>query len=193
MKRVCVFCGSNAGNRPEYAQAARALGTLLGQRGLGLVYGGGNVGLMGIVADAAMAAGAEVIGIIPEALMRMEVGHREVTELRIVGSMHERKAMMAQLSDAFIALPGGIGTMEELFEVWTWGQLGLHGKPAAFLDVAGYYAHLHTFLDHMAAEGFLKPRHRAMVAVAADPTQLLDGFIQYQPPQIAKVIAQESA
>ena len=193
MKRVCVFCGSNPGNRPEYAQAARDMGRLLGQRGLGLVYGGGNVGLMGIVADAAMQAGAEVIGIIPDSLMRMEVGHRNVTELRIVGSMHERKAMMAELSDAFIALPGGIGTMEELFEVWTWGQLGLHAKPAAFLDVAGFYAHLHTFLDHMSAEGFLKPRHRDMVAVSADPAQLLDGFARYTPPQIVQVIAKETA
>lgn len=193
MRRVCVFCGSSAGNRPEYAQAARDLGRMLAERGLGLVYGGGNVGLMGLVADAAMAAGTEVIGIIPEALMRLEVGHREVTELRVVGSMHERKAMMADLSDAFIALPGGIGTMEELFEVWTWGQLGLHAKPAGFLDVAGYYDHLHAFLDHMTAEGFLKERHRRMVAVASDPAELLDGFAAYAPPQVVKIIKQETA
>jgi uncharacterized protein (TIGR00730 family) len=193
MRRICVFCGSNPGQRPEYAEAARALGALLAQRGLGLVYGGGNVGLMGIVADAAMAAGGEVIGIIPEALMRLEVGHRNVSELRVVGSMHERKAMMAELADAFIALPGGIGTMEEIFEVWTWGQLGLHAKPAGFLDVAGFYGHLNAFLDHMTAEGFLKPRHRDMVAVSGDPATLLDGFAAYEAPQVVKIIAKETA
>lgn len=193
MKRVCVFCGSNAGTNPAYAQAARALGRLLAERGLGLVYGGGNVGLMGIVAEAVMQAGGTVIGVIPESLMRLEVGARDITELHVVESMHERKAMMAELSDAFIALPGGIGTMEELFEVWTWGQLGLHGKPAAFLDVAGYYSHLHTFLDHMVDEGFLKPRHRQMVAVSSDAARLLDGFAAYQPPSMVKIIDTETA
>jgi uncharacterized protein (TIGR00730 family) len=193
MRRICVFCGSNPGQRPEYAEAAQSLGALLARRGLGLVYGGGNVGLMGIVADAAMAAGGEVIGIIPEALMRLEVGHRNVSELRVVGSMHERKAMMADLADAFIALPGGIGTMEEIFEVWTWGQLGLHAKPAGFLDVAGFYGHLNAFLDHMTAEGFLKPRHRDMVAVSGDAAALLDGFATYEAPQVVKVIAKETA
>ncbi|KAF0225760.1 MAG: hypothetical protein FD176_207 [Rhodospirillaceae bacterium] len=193
MRRICVFCGSNPGQRPEYAEAARSLGALLAGRGLGLVYGGGNVGLMGIVADAAMKAGGNVIGIIPEALMRLEVGHRNVSELRVVGSMHERKAMMAELSDAFIALPGGIGTMEEIFEVWTWGQLGLHTKPAGFLDVGGFYGHLSAFLDHMTAEGFLKPRHRDMVAVAGDAMVLLDGFAAYEAPQVVKVIAKETA
>lgn len=193
MRRICVFCGSNPGQRPEYAEAARNLGALLAQRGLGLVYGGGNVGLMGIVADAAMKAGGNVIGIIPQALMRLEVGHRNVSELRVVGSMHERKAMMAELSDAFIALPGGIGTMEEIFEVWTWGQLGLHAKPAGFLDVGGFYGHLNAFLDHMTAEGFLKPRHRDMVAVADRAVDLLDGFAAYEAPQVVKVIAKETA
>ena len=192
MKRVCVFCGSSTGAKPEYARAAQALGTLLAQRGLGLVYGGGNVGLMGIVADAAMAAGGEVIGIIPDALLKMEVGHRDITTLHVVGSMHERKAMMAELSDAFIALPGGIGTLEELFEVWTWGQLGLHPKPLGFLDVAGYYAHLHTFLDHAAAEGFLKRRHRDMAAVEADPAVLLARLDTYQPPEAPKIIDRET-
>ncbi|MBI2240756.1 MAG: TIGR00730 family Rossman fold protein [Magnetospirillum gryphiswaldense] len=188
MKRVCVFCGSNAGTNPAYAQAARALGRLLAERGLGLVYGGGNVGLMGIVAEAAMQAGGTVIGVIPESLMRLEVGARDITELHVVESMHER-----ELADGFIALPGGIGTMEELFEVWTWGQLGLHGKPAAFLDVAGYYSHLHTFLDHMVSEGFLEPRHRQMVAVSADAARLLDGFAAYQPPSMVKIIDTETA
>ncbi len=193
MKRVCVFCGSNPGTNPAYADAARALGRLLAERGLELVYGGGNVGLMGMVAEAAMQAGGTVIGVIPESLMRLEVGARDISELRVVGSMHERKAMMAELSDAFIALPGGIGTMEEVFEVWTWGQLGLHAKPAAFLDVAGYYDHLHTFLDHMVVEGFLKARHRQMVAVSSDAAQLLDGFAAYQPPGTVKIIDKETA
>ena len=193
MRRVCVFCGSSAGSRPQYADAARAMGRLLAERGLGLVYGGGNVGLMGMLADAAMTAGAEVIGVIPESLMKLEVGHRAISELRVVGSMHERKAMMAELADAFVALPGGIGTMEELFEVWTWGQLGLHAKPAGFLDVAGYYDHLHGFLDHMAAEGFLQERHRRMVAVASDPAELLDRFAAYVPPRVVKIIKRETA
>jgi len=142
---------------------------------------------------AAMPAGGTVIGVIPESLMRLEVGARDISELHVVGSMHERKAMMAELSDAFIALPGGIGTMEELFEVWTWGQLGLHAKPAAFLDVAGFYGHLHTFLDHMVDEGFLKPRHRQMVAVSSDAARLLDGFAAYQPPGTVKIINTETA
>ncbi len=193
MRRICVFCGANPGTRPEYSDAARALGTLLAQRGLGIVYGGGVVGLMGIVADAAMAAGGEVIGIIPDSLRRMEVAHYNLTELRVVGSMHERKAMMADMADAFIALPGGIGTMEEIFEIWTWGQLGIHAKPAGFLDVAGFYGHLHTFLDHMVGEGFLRQSHRDMVAVSSDPTVLLDRFAGYQPPKVDKIIRKETA
>ncbi|CAA7611662.1 conserved hypothetical protein [Magnetospirillum sp. LM-5] len=193
MQRVCVFCGSSMGNRPVYAEAAAALGRLVAERGLGLVYGGGNVGLMGITANAALAAGGEVIGIIPEALMRMEVGHIDLTELHVVGSMHERKAQMADMADAFIALPGGIGTMEELFEVWTWGQLGLHPKPLGFLDVDGYFDHLHTFLDHMVAEGFLRARHRAMVAVESDAGTLLDRFAAYQAPDMVRVIARDTA
>ncbi|MBF0323450.1 TIGR00730 family Rossman fold protein [Magnetospirillum moscoviense] len=193
MQRVCVFCGSSMGNRPVYAEAAAALGRLVAERGLGLVYGGGNVGLMGITANAALAAGGEVIGIIPEALMRMEVGHIDLTQLHVVGSMHERKALMADMADAFIALPGGIGTMEELFEVWTWGQLGLHPKPLGFLDVDGYFDHLHTFLDHMVAEGFLRARHRAMVAVESDASTLLDRFAAYQAPDMVRVIARDTA
>jgi len=187
MRRICVFCGSSMGVRPAYAEAARATGRLIAERGLGLVYGGGEVGLMGVIANAAMAAGGEVIGVIPEALMRMEVGNPKLTELHVVGTMHERKAMMADLSDAFIALPGGIGTLEELFEVWTWGQLGIHPKPLGFLDVAGYFGHLHTFLDHCVTEGFLKERHRAMVAVESDAAVLLDRLAAYEPPHVVKV------
>ncbi len=193
MRRICVFCGSSMGARPEYAERAAELGRMIAQRGLGLVYGGGNIGLMGVLATAALEAGGEVIGVIPEALMKFEVGHPDLAELRVVGSMHERKALMADLSDAFIALPGGIGTMEELFEVWTWAQLGFHPKPLGFLDVAGYYDHLHTFLDHMRTEGFLRDRHRGMVAVDDNPTRLLDGFMAYQPPQIVRVIDRDTA
>ncbi|WP_173980624.1 TIGR00730 family Rossman fold protein [Magnetospirillum sp. UT-4] len=193
MQWVCVFCGSSMGNRPDYAEAAAALGRLLAERELGLIYGGGNVGLMGVMANAALEAGGEVVGVIPEALMKFEVGHLDLTRLHVVGSMHERKALMADLADAFIALPGGIGTMEELFEVWTWGQLGLHPKPLGFLDVAGYYGQLHTFLDHMAAEGFLRERHRAMVAVESDPATLLARFQAYAPPEVVRVIARDTA
>ena len=190
MRRVCVFCGSNTGNRPEYAQSARVLGQAIAAAGLGLVYGGGKVGLMGVVADAAMTAGGHVTGIIPEELMRWEVGHHGLSELRVVGTMHERKAAMAELSDGFIALAGGIGTLEEMFEIWTWGQLGLHGKPLGILDTAGYYHHLHAFLDHMAAEGFVKPAHRDMAMVDSDPARLLARMAQYSPPATIRVIEQ---
>jgi uncharacterized protein (TIGR00730 family) len=193
LKRVCVFCGSNAGAKPAYAEMAATLGRMLAERGLGLVYGGGNVGLMGVTATAALEAGGEVIGIIPEALMRMEVGKLEVTELHVVKSMHERKALMAELSDAFIALPGGVGTLEEVFEVWTWGQLGFHPKPLGFLDVEGYYSHLHAFLDHATEEGFLKLRHRVMAAVETNPAVLLERLAAYQPPETVQVIARDTA
>lgn len=182
MKRVCVYCGSSSGARPEYAEAAETLGRRLAERGLGLVYGGGNVGLMGRVADAALRAGGEVIGIIPRALLRLEVGHLDLTALHVVESMHERKAMMADLSDGFIALPGGIGTMEEMFESWTWGQLGYHRKPLGLLDVAGYYTKLMGFIDHMVEEGFLRPEHRAFILFAEDADGLLDRFLDYVPP-----------
>ncbi|MGE5504971.1 MAG: TIGR00730 family Rossman fold protein [Actinomycetota bacterium] len=194
MKSVCVFCGSSMGSRPVYAEAAAALGRMVAERGLKLVYGGGDIGLMGVLADAALAAGGEVDGVIPEALMKFEgVGHLDPVRLHVVGSMHERKALMAELADAFIALPGGIGTMEELFEAWTWGQLGLHAKPLGFLDVAGYYDHLHAFLDHMAAEGFLRTRHRDMVAVESDPAALLDRLAAYSPPEVVRVIDRDTA
>lgn len=188
MKRICVFCGSNPGASPVYAQAARALGATLAGRGLGLVYGGGNVGLMGIVADAALAAGGEVIGVIPHALVAREVAHRGLADLRVVDSMHERKALMSELADGFLALPGGIGTLEEWFETWTWAQLGLHAKPFGLLDVAGYYEHLIRFLDHVVAERFLHPDHRSMVLVETDPGTLLDRMRSYTPPVVVKWI-----
>jgi uncharacterized protein (TIGR00730 family) len=187
MQRICVFCGSNAGRRPAYAEAAADLGRLLARRGLELVYGGGRVGLMGVVADAALAAGGKVIGVIPDTLVERELGHTGLDDLRVVGSMHERKALMAELADGFIALPGGVGTLDELFEIWTWAQIGLHAKPLGFLDVEGYYAELHVFLDHMQAEGFVKPRHRAMVAVTKDAGELLDRFAEYAPPETIRL------
>jgi uncharacterized protein (TIGR00730 family) len=182
MSRLCVFCGSNEGARPEYAAAARALGREIATQGLGLVYGGASVGLMGIVADAALEAGGEVIGVIPESLWQKEIAHRGLTELRVVASMHERKAQMADLSDGFIALPGGIGTLEELFEVWTWSQLGLHAKPVALLNVADYYTPLIRFLDSAVAERFLRPEHRRVLLVDSDPATLLLRLATYDAP-----------
>jgi uncharacterized protein (TIGR00730 family) len=174
VRRVCVFCGSSLGSRPAYADAARRLGEALARRRIGLVYGGGSIGLMGVVADAALAAGGEVIGVIPAALERRELARGKLTRLHVVGSMHERKARMAELSDAFVALPGGLGTLEELAEVLTWAQLGLHRKPCALLDAGGYWRPLTAFLDHAVAERFVRPEHRAMVLVDGDPEALLD-------------------
>ncbi|HYG61452.1 MAG TPA: TIGR00730 family Rossman fold protein [Thermoanaerobaculia bacterium] len=188
MRRVCVFCGSSTGVRPVHAEAARVMGAALARRGLGLVYGGGNVGLMGIVADAVLERGGEVIGVIPEALMARELGHQGLTELRVVGSMHERKALMAELADAFVALPGGFGTFEELCEVITWTQLGLHPKACSVLDVDGYYAPLLALFDHAVAEGFIRPQHRALVIAESDPERLLDRLAAFQPPAVAKWI-----
>ena len=185
-RRICVYAGSNAGAKPAYAAAARALGAELAKRGVGLVYGGGRVGLMGEIADAVMSGGGEAIGIIPEALFERELGHRGLTDLRVVGSMHERKALMAELADGFVALPGGIGTLEELVEVMTWGQLGIHAKPIGVLDAAGYYAALGGFLDHMVAEGFLHERHRAGLLADAEPASLLDRMAAWQPPNVHK-------
>jgi len=172
--RLCVFCGSSSGTRAVYRTAAEAFGALLAQRQIELVYGGACVGLMGALADAVLAGGGRVIGVIPEALTAREVAHRGLTELRVVGSMHERKALMASLSDGFIALPGGIGTLEELFEVWTWSQLGLHAKPCALLDIDGFYSGLSGFLDHVVVEGFLKPKQRQALLVEADADALLE-------------------
>ena len=186
MRRVCVYAGSNPGSDPAYADAARALARLLAERSIGLVYGGGKVGLMGVLADAALAAGGEVIGVMPQALVDREIGHRGLTELRVVGSMHDRKALMADLSDAFVAVPGGIGTLEELIEVYTWSQLGIHTKPCGVLNVRGYYDALAAFLDHAVEEGFLRPQHRAVLTVAADPAELLERLADYDPPTVGK-------
>ncbi|MEA2165206.1 MAG: hypothetical protein QOK37_3333 [Thermoanaerobaculia bacterium] len=185
---VCVFCGSSAGSDPRFAQAAREFGALLAKDGITLVYGGGHVGLMGILADAVLANGGKVVGVIPRALWDREVGHRGLTELHIVESMHERKALMASLAEAFVALPGGLGTLEEIFEVWTWAQLGIHGKPAGFLDVAGFYAPLLTFLDRAVDAGFVRSQHRAMAIVDDDATSLLRRMAEYDPPRVTKWI-----
>jgi uncharacterized protein (TIGR00730 family) len=174
MKSVCVFCGGNPGSRPAYLTAARRLGEALAARGITVVYGGASVGLMGAVADAALARGGKVIGVLPEFMIAREVAHPALTELVLVGSMHERKAQMAARADAVVALPGGFGTMDELFEVLTWSQLGLHQKPSALLDVDGYYTSLVAFLDHAAGEGLLRPEHRAMLLVESDPERLVD-------------------
>ena len=181
MKRICVFCGSNAGARSEYAEAARALATVLAERKLGIVYGGGNVGLMGVLADAALEHGGEVIGVIPQKLVDKEVAHRGVTELLVVETMHERKALMNDLSDAFLALPGGFGTLDEFFEVLTWSQLGFHGKPCALLNVAGYYDGMLAMLDHAVTERFLRPAHRELVIADTDPLRLLQRLSAFVP------------
>jgi uncharacterized protein (TIGR00730 family) len=191
MRRICVFSGSSPGHRPAYREAAAALGGLFAREGIGLVYGGAAVGLMGAMADAARAAGGEVIGVIPQSLVEREVAHTGLDDLRVVGSMHERKALMAELSDAFVALPGGIGTLEEIFEVWTWGQLGSHSKPCAFLNTQGFYNRLLDFLDHVVDEAFLKPVHRGMVLVEEKPDALLDAIRRYQPPSATKWIGRD--
>ncbi len=193
MKSVCVFCGSNPGNDPVYAAGARAMGAEIAKRGLTLVYGGGAVGLMGIVANAALDAGGEVHGVIPKALRDKEIGHIGLTRLEIVDTMHTRKARMAELSAGFIAMPGGIGTFEELFEIWTWGQLGIHAKPLALLNVAGFYDPLAIFLDRTVEEGFLKPNHRAMVMTDTEPATLLDRMEAYVPAATHKWIEKEQA
>ena len=178
LRRVCVYCGSRPGARPTYAAAASEMGALLASSGIGLVTGGGRVGLMGAVADAALAAGGEATGVIPQALLDREVGHERLTALHVVRTMHERKAAMADLADAFVALPGGLGTLEEIAEVLTWAQLGIHAKPCGLLDVDGYYRPLVRFLDHAVAEGFVHRSHREAVVVASTPGALLDGLRQ---------------
>ncbi|HZF26305.1 MAG TPA: TIGR00730 family Rossman fold protein [Steroidobacteraceae bacterium] len=188
MKRICVFAGSSRGAREDYAQAAERLARELVTRGYGVVFGGGKVGMMGVLADATLAAGGEVIGVIPKALLEKEVAHGGLTELRVVASMHERKAMMADLSEGFIALPGGLGTLEEFFEVLTWAQLGLHPKPCGLLNVSGYYDRLLEFLDLTVEERFVKGQHRALVITSTSPTDLLERFATYRPPQVEKWI-----
>jgi uncharacterized protein (TIGR00730 family) len=191
IKRVCVFCGANPGADPVFVQAARRVGAALARRKLTVVYGGGHTGLMGTVADAALEEQGQVIGVIPHNLEQKELAHRGLTELHVVHSMHERKAMMADLADAFIALPGGIGTLEEMFEIWTWGQLGLHHKPCGLLNVKGYYDALWVFLKGMVEQKFLRPEHWEMMMVDDDPEHLLERFQNYVPPQTHKWIDRE--
>ena len=186
IRRLCVFCGSNVGRDPAYRRLAEELGASLAARGIGIVYGGGRVGLMGALADAALAAGGEVIGVMPQSLIDREIGHRGLSQLRVVGSMHERKAQMAELADGFVALPGGVGTLEELFEVWTWAQLGLHTRPCGVLDADGFYAPLVAFLDHLVDTGFVHPAHRAMLVSARTPEELLGAFAAYRAPSVGK-------
>ncbi len=182
LRSICVFCGASRGANPVYEQAAQDLGRVLASKGIRLIYGGGAVGLMGVVADAAMAAGGEVIGIIPQSLKDAEVGHTGLTRLEVVDGMHARKARMAELADAFIALPGGLGTLEELFEVWTWGQLGYHPKPLGLLDVNRFYSKLCHFLDHLVEEGFVRPQHREMLQRADQPQTLIKLLDAWNPP-----------
>lgn len=182
MNSVCVFAGSNSGSHGNYAEAARALGRELAARTCTLVYGGGNVGLMGVLAQTVMDQGGRVIGVIPEALMKREIAHYSITDLRVVGSMHERKALMSELSDGVVALPGGLGTLEELFEMLTWSQLGIHGKPVALLNAAGYYDALLRFLDQAVDQGFLRPAHRGLLLTGTEPGPLLDAMNDWQTP-----------
>lgn len=188
LKSVCLFCGSSAGRDPVYGDSARAMGRELAERGIRLVYGGGRVGLMGAVADAVLAAGGEAVGVIPRSLQEREVGHTGLSELHVVETMHQRKALMAELAGAFIAMPGGIGTLEELFEIWTWGQLGIHRKPLGLLNVAGFFDPLLAFLEHIVDEGFLRAEHRASVAVESTPAELLRSIEAVRPPEVEKWI-----
>jgi hypothetical protein len=191
MKSICVFCGSSYGALEAYADVARDTGRVIAEQGYTLVYGGAKVGLMGTVADAALEASGKVIGVLPRSLMDKEIGHEGLSELHLVDSMHERKAMMADLSDAFIALPGGVGTLEEIFEVWTWGQLGYHKKPCGFLNVEGYYDHLITFLDHQTQQGFTKQVMRDMAQLASSPLEMIRLFENYAPPSAPKWIKRD--
>jgi uncharacterized protein (TIGR00730 family) len=186
LSSLCVFCGSSAGHRPLYRDTATALGQLLAARGIRLVYGGGNIGLMGTVAQAVMAAGGEVVGIIPQALLSREKGHRGVTRLEVVATMHERKARMAELADGFIAMPGGYGTLEEFCEILTWAQLGIHGKPVALLNVGGFFNALIDLFEHSEKEGFVRPEHRHLVIVEDAPEPLLAAMQAHRPPRVAQ-------
>jgi uncharacterized protein (TIGR00730 family) len=186
LKRICVFCGSSAGTRPEYKAMAREMGKLLAVRRIGLVFGGGRRGLMGELADASMDAGGEVVGVIPRQLEELELAHRGVTDLRVVESMHERKALMADLSDAFIGLPGGFGTMEEFFEAATWSQLGIHSKPLGLLNVCGYFDLIQQFFCHAVSEQFLQQEHASQIIIRSLPDELLSALHAYQPAKVVK-------
>jgi uncharacterized protein (TIGR00730 family) len=187
MKRLCVFCGSATGRRPAYADATRALGAELARRGLGLVYGGGSVGLMGVLADAVLAAGGEVVGVIPRGLATKELAHEGLSQLHLVSTMHERKALMASLADGFVGLPGGLGTLEEVLEVLTWAQLGIHRKPVALLNVGGYWDHLLALLAHAVAEGFVRPEYGALLLTEPTPETILDRLARWRPPDGPRV------
>jgi uncharacterized protein (TIGR00730 family) len=186
LKRLCVFCGSSFGVNPAYVKAANKLGKAIAKRNICLVYGGARVGLMGEIASTVIRAKGEVIGVIPKDLVEKEVAHSNLSDLRIVGTMHERKSLMAELSDGFIAMPGGFGTIEEIFEAITWAQLSFHDKPCGFLNIKGYYNDLIKFLDHSVEENFIVPEHRAMIVIDDDPESLLDKFLNYEPPKIDK-------
>jgi hypothetical protein len=188
IRRLGVFCGSNPGARPDYVKGAQALARLLCERGIGVVYGGSSVGIMAALAEAVLDDLGDIIGVIPKMLVEREVAHRALTDLRIVDSMHERKALIAELSDGFIALPGGIGTLEEFFEIWTWAQLGVHQKPCGLLNIAGYFDPLLAFLDRAVEEKFVREVHRSMVIVESDPRALLARFEAYEPPKVVKWI-----
>lgn len=185
---VCVFCASSAGVDPCHTEGARAFGEVLARSGRRVVYGGGNTGLMGALAEGVLSARGEIVGVMPRHLVEREVAHHGLTRLETVASMHERKARLAEMADAFVALPGGLGTLEEFTEIWTWGQLGLHRKPYGILNVAGYYTPLLAFLDHALAQGFVRPEHRAMVHVAEDPAALLDAMEHAPPPALPKYL-----
>lgn len=191
MRTLCVFCGSSPGVRKDYAAAARGLGRAMVERGARLVFGGGQVGLMGVVADAVMEAGGEAVGVMPKALLEKEIGHQRLTELQVVGTMHERKALMADLADAFVALPGGYGTFEEFMEVLTWAQLSLHEKPCGLLNVAGFYEPLVNLFDRAVEEGFVRPDHRSLALLEEDPQRLLDMLESYTPPATEKWVSPE--
>ena len=191
MRSVCVFCGTRSGTEPTYEDGARTLGRTLAEQGITLVYGGGRVGLMGVVADAALGADGEVVGVIPKALLEREIAHTGLTDLRVVRSMHERKALMSELSEGFVALPGGSGTLEEFFEVLTWAQLGEHRKPCGLFNVDGYYDPLLAVFDHMVAKGFLSEEHRFMILVETEPEALLEALALYRPPEVPKWIDRE--
>ncbi|MFL5479099.1 MAG: TIGR00730 family Rossman fold protein [Gemmatimonadaceae bacterium] len=188
MHRLAIFCGSNPGARPDYVKAARTFGAMLASRGIGVVYGGSSVGLMSALAESVLDELGDIIGVIPRMLVEREVAHKTLSDLRVVGSMHERKALMAELSDGFVALPGGIGTLEEIFEIWTWAQLGMHDKPCGLLNIAGYFDPLLEFLDRAVEEKFVRDVHRSMLIVESDPESLLARFEAYDPPRVVKWI-----
>jgi uncharacterized protein (TIGR00730 family) len=192
MRRICVFCGSSTGIRPAYREAAARLGSLMALRGLGLVFGGGHIGLMGVLADAVLAAGGEVVGVIPQALVDRELAHGRLTELHVVDTMHQRKALMADLSDGFVALPGGYGTLDETFEILTWAQLGIHRKPVAMLNVGGFFDPLLGWIDRAVDDGFLRGQHRELLNVAATPEEVIEALLGHEPaPQMPKWVDPE--